>query len=422
VMVEGELEEDFNEESDEHREDWIFESDVAGKVCWPDQERELMDEMLETGDALLLECQRKESDRLIPLCYQVLEAEQLDESRDRPRANGQTAIIRGIEVDDQNVPINYWLFDAHPEDPYQHYSPKSRPVPARRVIHLAAPGRPSQTRGMSLYAKLTQPARDIDTYLGSELTAAIIGSLLTVIHKVKNGGAALGFKGDGSTGASDVRTDEYGNPLVKLARGIVSRIPADDDITVVDPKRPNQSAESFIRLMLTQIGMGGNVSRQRLTRDYTGNTFLAARAARLDDQAAFRPLQFYVGRNLLMHVHRRVTAQLAAYGRFKHLTARTYASSPRRWNRADFLFPGIPEIDVEKGTDALLAQLAAGLITHKEACATFGRKYRRVLKQRAREVAMIAKLEGLQVSYDRPSTPGGGRKDEKEEAAAGEES
>ena len=83
VMIAGELDEEFNSQSDDEFTDWAeSEADYAGKLSWQDIQRQLFAEMLETGEGLLLRCWDRSADRSVPLCYQVLEAEQLDESQD----------------------------------------------------------------------------------------------------------------------------------------------------------------------------------------------------------------------------------------------------------------------------------------------------------------------------------------------------
>jgi len=401
VTAGDDLHEVFNRQADELFEEWEQEADVDGRLSWPDLQRQVFEEMLDTGDGLLLRCARAEPDRQVPLCYQVLEAEQLDTSKDRPAGAGQNAIRRGVEVDRFRRPVAYYLFDTHPADTYAA-SYESRRIPAARVIHLKSRGRPSETRGVSLHRAITQPARDLDTYLGSELTAGIIGSLLTLIHKTANPGNGLGLYPDAETASDTTMAD--GSQRVRLGRGIVAQIGTDDEVEVAESKRPNRDAKEFIQLIQMLIGMGGGVSRYRLTRDYSGTTYVAGRAARLDDQAHFRPLQGYLARQIVLPVRRAWTIQAAAYGLFAAVTPRRFARELRRWVRLEILPPGVEQLDPAKETDADLAALAAGTTTYQDVWARKGRNWRRAFRQRAREKDYAEEL-GLVLSYDRPSMP-----------------
>ena len=406
VMIAGELEEDFNAQADDEFDWWAEnEADFSGKLAWPEIQRQAFAELLDTGAALLLRCQENAAGRTVPLCYQTLLAEQLDESKDWPAGRGRNKCVRGIEVDRFDRPVAYWLFDAHPGDAYAS-TYASEPISASRVIHITSPGRPGQIHGISLYSAITQTAWDLDNYLGSELTAANIGALFSLIHKTASPTSGFGFAGDGSDTAT---TDVYGNPKVRLGRGIVCQIPREDDIEQVQANRPNAQAKVFTDLMMMLLAMGGNVSTYRLTRDYRSTTYVAARAARLDDAAAFAPLQGFLGRQLCLQVRHDWTAQAVAFGVLDTVSPAIYRKNRRRWDRLLLQPPGIPQIDMEKETDADIAAIGAGFETLESVGSRRGKPWRKVILQRKREIEFERKHLGplgVELSYDRPSTPG----------------
>lgn len=405
VMIGDDWEETFNEEADALFEEWAEgECDIEGRLALQDMERQLFRELLDTGECLALEVALPDSDRLVPICYQTIEAEQLDTAKDQPAGRTTNEIRRGIEFDAAGRRVAYWLLDAHPSDSYRT-NPQSRRIPAERVIHISLPGRPSQSRGVSLYNAIIQSARDLDNYLGSELTSATIGSLLSVVHKTARPGVGLGFVGDGSDTAGE---DEYGNPRIRLGRGIVCQVPRDDDVSVVNTNRPNSQARTFVDLILMLIGMGGGCSRYRLTRDYSGITYIAARAAQLDDKSGFRPMQGYFARQFVRPVYRRVLSQLVAYGRLTSLSPTQFEKQRRRWLRCEIQYPGWEQLDTEAETDSSLKRIAGGLSNRAIECAKLGYNWRRIDRQRARELAHEEKHlgpHGAAYSYDLPSTP-----------------
>ncbi|MFO8015252.1 MAG: phage portal protein, partial [Phycisphaerae bacterium] len=183
----------------------------------------------------------------------------------------------------------------------------------------------------------------------------------------------------------------------------------------VEAKRPNRDAGVFTNLILMLLAMGGGVSRYRLTRDYSGTTYVSARAAHMDDRAAFRPLQGYLGRRLVLPIRREWTRQMAAYGQFRSLSASQYARQKRRWERLTLQPPGWEATDPEKEADSDLALIAAGIETLESVCARRGRNWRQVILQRKREIA-FARKHGVELNYDRPSTPGKSRQQEGAEA------
>lgn len=110
-------------ESDDLFEEWAEDPDqfdVAGKQSLYDVHRLAFSECGTVGDALLLRCYRPGRDRITPLCYQVIEREQLDTGMDRPATAGQNKIVNGIELDSFNRMVGAWVYDAHPYDHQNH--------------------------------------------------------------------------------------------------------------------------------------------------------------------------------------------------------------------------------------------------------------------------------------------------------------
>jgi lambda family phage portal protein len=407
VTIAGELEDQFNVATDEKFEWWAeHEADVRGKTSWYDQQRQFGGEVFDAGECLLLRCHvtgRRARNRQVPLAYQVVEAEQIDSSKDWLAGNGRGSdrrnrreVRRGIEVDRDGFPTAYYLFDVHPGDGHAIGRASVR-VPAEYIQHVILPGRPSATRGISLYASVTQPIRDTDTYLGAELTAANIGALFTLVLKTENPGAGFGFVGDGTDETPGA--DGHGNPTVKLGHGIVSEIGRKDDIEQVSANRPNSNAGPFLDLLTQQMCMAGNVSRYRMTRDYRATTYVSARAAHLDDQRAFEPMQRYFGRTLCKPVRYTWIEQMVAInGMGGLITASHFAKQRRRWLATELEFGGLMQIDPDKETNADRKAVEACFTTQKAVCRRRGENWRHVYKQRQREQEYAAEL-GIEPAY-----------------------
>lgn len=400
----GEPIDDYNAESDEWHERWAEskECDAEGKRCLAELVAEAQAEEIETGDLFLLEVLDTSPGRTSPLCYQLIEAEQIDCSMDQPAAPGQNKIVRGIEYDARNRPVAYYIFDAHPYDPFSGWSTKSTRVPASRVIHDFIPHRPSASRGMCWFAACVQPARDTDMLIGSELTAANIAALFTVLIKRKNGtGGGLGF-GDGDPN----NTDEFLNALVKLGRGIVGYIGQDDSVEQVERKSPGPQLAPFVKLLRQQESMGTGLSYLRMTKDYESTSYTSARGAHLDDDAIIRPMQMRKGHGLVLPMRMRHNAMAVALGRIRSVSPTQFRANPWRWQRFDLMPPGREQLDPEGETDSIAARILTGVSTLKDECGARGKHWRKVLQQRALETKEIQRL-GLETEID--FTKGGGQ-------------
>lgn len=388
--VSGDLDEEFNSESDNLFEQWAEdEASADGKFSWWELQSMHLREVIETGESFLVERAMAEGDRLVPLCYQLLEAEQLDATKDWPKDSDGVKAVRGIEYR-RGIPIAYWFFEDHPYDLHAG-SGQSVRIPAGQVIHSFLPNRSSENRGVAWFAGGVQPARDLDWYLGNELTAAALGALLTLVIKRKHNpvGSGMGFVGDGGSTVGD--SDEHGNPLTKWGRGVVASIGPEDEVTVAESKRPSRDAGPFIRIIQTQLSQTAGVSLLRMTRDYSQSSYTSARGAHLDDQAFFNVLQRWAGRSFVKQPRRRFNAMAVAHGRFRTLGARQFLKDQRHWQRVLLQGPGREQLDPEKETDAAIARIDAGLSTHQHECGLRGVNWRRVAMQRKRELAFFTK-------------------------------
>jgi lambda family phage portal protein len=387
VDDEGEPLDDFNEEADDQFEEWASgECDAEGKKAWAGMQKLAFEEMAGIGESLLLRVDDNSPGRIVPLCYQLLEAEQIDEWRDHePNKSGsRKRCVRGIEIDGNNRPVAYWLYDDNPHDA-SFGAQASKRVPAEKVIHNFIPTRASQTRGISWMTSIMQTARDVDWYLGNELTAAALGALLTAYIKRQNGGNGSGLIGGASQG------QDANNPF-KLGRGAIAELGPNDEVGTVESKRPNRDAGPFIKLLLGMQAMGAGLSPLRLTRDYSQSSYTSARGAHLDDQAYFVVLQEWFAHMCVLRVRREFMRQAVALGRLKSVTARLFLRNERRYQRVSLQPPGREQLDPEAETEAAAGRLRAGLSTFQEECAKRGKHWRKVARQRARENAYFERI------------------------------
>lgn len=411
----GEPDDAFNFEADDLFEHWAEEEcDVSGKMAWGQMQWAIFNEVAETGEAFLLKCSRNDAERSLPLCYQLLEAEQIDWRKNYPETPTSNKIVRGIEMDEKNRPIAYWIFDVHPYDMYSGWQWESKRYSADRVIHVFLGNRPSENRGVTWFGANIQSAKDVDWLLGNELTSSALGALLTLIVKRKSGaGSGLGFNGDAAS--SDSGNDQWGNSTVKLGRGIVADIGADDDIKIAESSRPNRDIAPFIDLLLMLHGGGCGLSKLRVTGDYKGSSYTAARAAHLDDQAFFIVLQQWFARECIRKVRREFTRQAAAYGLFRSIGARQFLKAQARYQRLSIQPPGREQLDPEKETSAAAQRIRMLLSTHQDECGLRGKNWRRVVMQRARELAFMKKYG---VEADLSTTVSGTKQEPESETAA----
>lgn len=390
-------------ESDQWFREWSEDPrqcDVEAKLAWPDMQRLAFSELIEVGDALFLTVQKTGRDRLIPFALQHLEREQLDRTQDRPAARGQNKIVNGIELDAENRPVAYHLFDSHPDDDRYSLTTRSQRVDANRVIHIFVPFRPSQNVGFSWFAAMAQTARDRHWLVGSELTKAAIGALLTLVHyRQRPGqGAALSLSDGESTGAAE----ELGNTVVKLAQGggVTFEANIDDRVEMFNPNIHAQNLRDMVDVIDHDAAAGVSLSHLRYTGRWQGLSYTAGRGAQLDDEMHARPLKNFWGRRLVLPVRRSVNAQMVARGHVQSVSARQFERERTRLQSFFLVGPGREMLDPENETNAALAKLRSGLSTLQIENGNRGMHWIANLLQMRREM-LVTRMLGLKLDYSK---------------------
>jgi lambda family phage portal protein len=196
IEVNGEPDEQANEEIDGWAERWAEECDVEGKLHLIDMQNLAMGEAVEAGQCFLVASQLNDPGRVIPLAYQLLEAEQLRLDLDWPMTGAATSeagpipagnyIRRGIEFNKWHQVAAYHFWAEHPYD-FRGGDTKTSRVLAARVIHLFRRGRPSQSQGITWLAAMLQATHDLSELIANETLAAKINERTSVINKLERG-------------------------------------------------------------------------------------------------------------------------------------------------------------------------------------------------------------------------------------------
>lgn len=395
----------FALESDDLFEEWSSDPkqfDTEGRLSRMEMERMALGETVVTGNALLVRTFRKDY-TIVPLAYQLIEREQLDESRDRPASKANNKILNGVEFDANNRPVAYHVYLDHPHDAFgmsagaflgnggisSHGAGSRRQrIPAERVIDLALWDRPSSSLGASWYDSTGQTTWDRDSYVDSEIRSAAIDAAFAFVAKLNDGEkyGAWGF----ADGLDD--EDEHGNREFKLGHSpVAATIGKDEELEMVTSTRPNKDAPAFLSLLDRDQAAGLGLSYFTLTGDYQGANFTSTRGAKLDEDLHIKPLQKWFGTHVALRIRREFNAMAAASGAYKTLRPSQFRQSPRTYQRFDAIGNGRELLDPFKEGEARTARLRTGMSTFKEECAKRGQHWIKVLMQRAIE----QKVSGL---------------------------
>jgi len=416
-------------EADDLYEEWSSDPkqfDFEGRLSRMEMERMAVGETVTTGNAIIVRC-FKPNYKIVPLCYQILEREQLDESMDRDGNERQNKILNGIEFDKNNVAVAYHVCLDHPHEFFgmsgssflgnngitaTGVGVRRLRIPAERVIDLAAWDRPSSSVGASWYDSTGQTTWDRDNYMGSEIRSAAVDAAFAFVAKLKNGEkyGAWGF-GDGE---SD--DDEDGNRSFKVGQSPVSAtIGTDESLEMVRSVRPNKDAASFLKLLDRDQAGGLGLSYYTLTGDYESTNFTSTRAAKMDEDLHIGPLKAWFGTHVAIRMRREFNAMAAASGAYQSLRPADFQANIRTYQRFDAIGNGRDLLDPMKEGEARTARLRTGMSTFKAECAKRGQHWIKVLMQLAIE-KKVRSMFGIELDLSKPGNGGASADSQPQEA------
>lgn len=388
----------FALESDDLFDEWSSDPkqfDVEGRLSRFEVERMMLGECVEAGSVLLVRVKPRDY-KLVPLMFQLVEADQLDHSMDRQARPGQNKIVAGREHDANNRIVAYHIYRDHPHEHFGSAAYRRERVTADRVIDLALFHRPSSGVGVSWLDAVGQSVFDRDSYMDSEIRSAALAAAFALVYKLKDV-----EKYEGGIGFEDGQddTDAYGNPEVKIGHSpIATTIGPEESVEIVNSNRPNQNAEKFMGLFDHDIAAGGGISYYSLTGNYANTSFSSTRAAKLDEDLHIAPLQQWFASHVSLPIRRQFNSLAAATGQFKTVRPSQFRRQERTFQRFDAIGNGRDILDPGAETTADINQLRSGLATFKEKCARRGKHWIRVLMQRAIEKS-VAGMFDLELDY-----------------------
>lgn len=373
---------------------------------------------LYTGDCFeTCEWDDRDPQRPFKTNFQLVAPQRVTNPDGRP---DETLLRRGIEIDRNGKPVNFWIQDGYEYDIYMGANgTKWKRVPARtkwgrrQVLFLRDANLIDQTRGMSEMVAALGHMRMTKKFSEITLQRAVVDATYAAAieselpnHEVI---AAMGGGTDGwqqAIGTYMTMLQQYlgGSENIAIDGVQMPHLFPGTKLNLQGVAAPQGVGTEFEASLMRRIAATLGVSYAELARDFTKGSYSSAKAeVALAERTA--------------NVKKKTCAERLATMRyqlwFEEEMAQGNLPLPPGRNRSDFYRPlmkdaytrcawigtGRGQIDELKETQAAMLRVKAGFSTFEEECAKLGRDYREVFAQRAKEDKLQKKL-GLVFTLD----------------------
>lgn len=361
---------------------------TAGKLSWAAMQRMAISGVAESGEVLLRKIYKRVPGSNIPFQLEVIEADQLVDNWSGRASDTGNEIRMGVEVDEWQKPVAYWLYPRHPGDNMVSGVPPSNDyqrVPAEEIIHLAIFERPFQTRGIPWFHAAMTKLRHMGGYEEAEIVRArASASIMGFIQSPEADGVpGIGEDPMGSDAVVD------GEKVFDMSPGIIKELSPGETFEGFNPSTANAAMEPFMRFMLRSVAAGVGVSYESLSRDYSQSNYSSSRLALLDDRDNWKVLQQWLMETLNQQVF---DAWLECAVLSGALPLPSFETSPEIYEAVRWMPRGWDWIDPLKEVTAARMAVRSGFQSIQGVISAKGDDFEDVFAQRAREIDMAADL------------------------------
>ena len=312
---------------------WVNQCDFQGITNFPGLLTQIVSAVRRDGEALIL---LHESESGLQLEH--LDSSRLDNAKTQTTGQGGI-IVNGVEFSSNGKRIGYWL-KPRLGNVFSLGGEESIRFPARSIIHCFEPQFAEQIRGLSALASAIIGANDLATLHDAQRRAALISSMIAA------------FISDPAGDTINLDGDNEG--FESWEPGSVLKV-GSSDVKFSNPQQNSEIGEfTAVHSRLVSAGIG--VPSWLLDGDMRAVNYSSARSALLPFR---RRLEQFREGILIPQVLSRVWDRWVGL----EFTNSNLTTIPR----ANWIAPAWTQVDPEKATKSLIAQLNAGLIDRRTA-------------------------------------------------------
>lgn len=381
LKPDGTEDEELNEQIEDLWNEWCKprNCDLTSQQSFNELQQMVIRRLLVDGGIIFVKTYTNNG--VVPFQLQAREVDELDTSINQLPGIGKNRVIGGIEMDQYNRPIAYWLKKYTPDG---YWAGQSERIPAERIIFLWKKTRPSQIREISPLAKTLPRIRDVNQFVEAVSVKERILACLSVFIRKQVPGTGLG------RGVIGGRIDEKsGHRQETISPGMIHYLEPGEDVSAVTPSGQATSAKDFISTQQRLAGAGQGLSYEAVSRDMSQVNYSSARQGLLEDQRTYMMWQQFLIEHFCREVYTEFLISAVLSG---ELNIPDFWKDKRRYMRHVWIAPGWSWIDPAKEVTANAKAIETGQDTLARICAERGEDWRDVLKQRAAEVKLAKEL------------------------------
>jgi lambda family phage portal protein len=337
---------------------WFRRPEIRGLLSGAKTSRMLMREVLATGDTVAIKTDKG--------LLQLFEAEQLDGDKQHPA---------GIRKDKYGTPVTFHLC------PWKNNAidvRNGRGVPARDVLFLTNPERPSQTRGVPALQAAFPMLHRINDVCDSEAIAwQMLSRVAIAILRKQGPEVAYDESREDPTKSDDQLEGDMATRMTELDYALIFHGEPGEEVKGIERNIPGGNFSESLRTFLRLLGLPIGLPLELILLDWTRSNYSQSRAVL--EQAYENFLQWQT--DLEDSFYRPAFEWKLAQWKAANLIGNS-KSIESQWIK-----PTFPWIDQVKEAQAQAAKVERGFITHGQVCKSLNLDREEVIERRAIEVA-----------------------------------
>ncbi|SMO61800.1 phage portal protein, lambda family [Balnearium lithotrophicum] len=361
----------FNDKAENLFKEWSYSADYYRQFHFGDIERLAILKLFTDGGVFFHIVTDTDNKDTAPFSIEVLEYGRLASFWDKPY--GDNEIINGIEVDKSGKVVAYHFTVA--PDSFLNPTLETKRVQAEDVIHFSPFRRPHQLLGIPLLAPVIPYAYHLDDLIEAELINAKVSASF-----------GIAIKKNAPVGQFNQQTQQR---ELEIAPGMIAELNPGEDIAVIDPKRPGNTFDDFVKLILRGMGRAIGLSYEQISGDKSEVNYSSARHSELELRDFILPFRKSLERYFLRPVYTEFVKNAVSLGNLNIMGA---IKDWRNWTAHRWIFKGFDWVDPLKEAQAKRLELLLGLTTLADEAAAKGKDWKELVKQRAKEVEFMDSL------------------------------